>query len=128
VLRVERRNRLLLVEPDSLLRRIVVSVARDLDLAVMEEATGASTAEAKLDATAFDGLVLALDEAGDMLAVLRALRLSRFRTSAQVPVVVMSSYCDEAMVSRMRELEVQRLLLKPFKVKSILDSVTSICS
>ena len=63
-----------------------------------------------------------------MLALLRELRLARFRTSAQVPVVVMSNYCDETTVTRMRELEVRRLLLKPFKVKSILDSVSAICA
>ena len=54
MIRTERRHRLLLVEPEHLLRRIVVAVARDLDLALIEEATGASAAEARLDATEFD--------------------------------------------------------------------------
>ena len=125
--RPERRNSLLLVEPENMLRRIVVSVARDLDLAVIEEATSASAAEAKLDLSEFDGLVVALDDAGEMLALLRDLRASRYRTGAKTPVVVMASFCSEATVRHMRELEVRRLLLKPFKVKSILDSVTALC-
>ena len=125
--RPERRNSLLLVEPENMLRRIVVSVARDLDLAVIEEATSASAAEAKLDLSEFDGLVVALDDAGEMLALLRDLRASRYRTGARIPVVVMASLCSEATVRHMRELEVRRLLLKPFKVKSILDSVTALC-
>jgi DNA-binding NarL/FixJ family response regulator len=60
--------------------------------------------------------------------LLRELRASRFRTNAHVPVVVMASYCDENTITRLRELDVRRLLLKPFKVKSILDSVTAICA
>jgi DNA-binding response OmpR family regulator len=128
VIRTDRRSALLLVEPENLLRRIVVAVARDLDLARIEEATGASAAEAKLNLTAFDGLVLAWDQSGDMLALLRELRASRFQTKAHVPVVVMASYCDENTITRLRELDVRRLLLKPFKVKSILDSVTAICA
>lgn len=125
-MRDEQGNTLLLVEPENLLRRIVVSVARDLRLARIEEATGPAAAEAKLDATEFDGLVVALDEAGEMLALLRDLRLSRYRTSAQVPVVAMASFCSPETVLRLRELEVRRLLLKPFKVKSILDSVAGL--
>jgi hypothetical protein len=38
-------------------------------------------------------------------------------------VAVTSDHCDVETIEKLRELEVRRLLLKPFKVKTILETI-----
>ena len=121
-------HRLLLVEPENLMRRTVAAVARDLHLARIDEASSVAAAERALEATRFDGLVLSLDERGQALQMLDRLRAGAFYTTARAPVVVMVDACDPGTVMRMKALEVRRILLKPFKVKSVLESVSGLCA
>lgn len=119
--------RLLLVEPQNLLRRTVVSVAGQLRLATIDEATGAEAAGVRLSLARFDGLIVSLDEGGRMVTLLERLRQGLWPSPGDTPVVVMADDCTEQTVGVMRALGVRRILLKPFKVKDVLASVASLC-
>jgi DNA-binding NarL/FixJ family response regulator len=117
---------LLLVEPQWLIRSTVVAVGRSLDLPRIEEAASIETATQRLAGTRYDGLLLSLDEREPALALLEKLRAGGFACPAQVPVVVMSADCDIDLARRMKQYDVSRVLLKPFKVKTVLESVDGI--
>ena len=56
------RGRLLLVEPQFVLRRTVSTMAREMGLADVVEATGVAGAERLLYEQRFDALLVALDD------------------------------------------------------------------
>jgi len=117
---------LLLIEPDSLFRSTVASVARQLQLAQVRESTSVEASERLLDGQRFEALVVAWDAEGHALRLVRDLRGSRFRSACNIPVVVMAAQCDGDMVAQMKELEVRRIVLKPFKVKTILEAISGL--
>ena len=114
---------LLLVEPQWLIRSTVVAVGRSLDLPRIDEAASIESAIQRLLGNRYDGLLLSLDDREPALALLEKLRAGGFASPAQVPVVVMSADCDMDLARRMKQHDVSRVLLKPFKVKSVLESV-----
>ncbi|MFY8087296.1 MAG: response regulator [Rubrivivax sp.] len=117
-----RHRRVLLVEPQSLLRSTVVSVAREIELARIEEASSVQAALLRMECMAFDGLLLSCDEDG-ALGLLTRLRQGELASPADLPVVVMASGCTGEQVLSLKQLAVRRLLLKPFKVRALLESV-----
>lgn len=117
--------RLLLVEPQFMLRRTVTAVARDMGLAAVHEATGAAAARRALVDQVFDALVIALDEGGEVLDLLTQLRGGGLRSAAVIPITVTADRCDAPTALALKRLQVERLLLKPFRVKDVLDAVAS---
>jgi CheY-like chemotaxis protein len=121
-----RRPSLLLVEPQSLMRRTVASVARELGLAEIHETSSVEAASKLLAANRFDALVIDLDGAGAALELMSLLRRGGSKCETSIPIVALAEACDAHTVTRLKELEVRRVLLKPFKVKGVLDSVASL--
>jgi DNA-binding NarL/FixJ family response regulator len=118
--------RLLLVEPDSLVRRTVASVARSLSIADIREAGTYDTADLLLHSDAFDGLIIALTDDGRGIDLVEQLRAGEMESARDCPVVVMTGRCDESRVTALRALSVRRVILKPFKVKTVLESVAQL--
>ncbi|MET0209460.1 MAG: histidine kinase [Burkholderiaceae bacterium] len=118
--------RLLLLEPQQLLRRTVTAVARELHAVQIDEATSTEGAQRLLDQVRFDAMVVSLDDEGAAVAMLERVRAGEFTTPRAVPVVVMTGACDERTVLQMRGLEVRRILLKPFKVKGVLETIAQL--
>ena len=114
---------LLLVEPQFLLRRTVSAVARDLRLANPQEVTHVEAAARLIEFQAFDALFLSLDEEEAALELLGRVRAGETGCDAGVPVAVTAAACSTSLAMRLKELEVRRLLLRPFKVKSVLDAI-----
>ena len=114
---------LLLVEPDSLIRRTVVGVARTLALADIRESSTYEAAESLLQMRAFDGLIVALSDTGDGLQVIERLRAGTLKCPRDCPVIVMTARCDELRARTLLDLGVRRVILKPFKVRTVLESV-----
>lgn len=120
--------RLLIVEPDFLLRRIVAGVARDMRLAWVQEATSVERAAQDLAASHFDAVLLSLDSEGHVIELLDRLRQGLVCSAAATPVAVTAAECDTGLALRLRELDVRRVLLKPFKVKGVVETIAGLCA
>ena len=114
---------LLLLEPYFVLRRTVASVVQSLQLAHITEAPSLSVAHGLASNQRFDAFVLALGEQRDELTLLRQLRAGHTVSAPSAPVAVMIETCDAELVRALRELGVMRVMLKPFKVKTIADTI-----
>jgi len=117
---------LLLVEPQFLLRRTVAAVARDLRLANPQECTSVDAAARLMAAQAYDALFLSLDEEDAALALLGRVRAGDTGCDATIPVAVTAAACSTSLALRLKDLDVRRLLLRPFKVKGVLDAIASL--
>jgi hypothetical protein len=117
---------LLLVEPQFLLRRTVAAVSRDMRLANPRELTTMEQAESLLTFQAFDALFLSLDEESAALALMSRVRSGDTKCAADVPMAVMAASCGTPLALRLKELDVRRLLLRPFKVKGVLDAIVAL--
>jgi len=117
---------LLLVEPQFLLRRTVAAVARDLRLANPKELTTIDQASTQVALRAYDALFLSLDEEDDALALMGRVRKGETRCPADTPIAVTAAACGTPLALRLKELEVRRLLLRPFKVKGVLDAIAAL--
>lgn len=122
-----RTMRLLIVEPRQLFARTVALVARDLQIADVVDANSYVTAAALLSRGGFDALLLGLHDEKDGLQLLQELRLGRIGPRSDLPVGVMTDAVDGAAVARLSSLSVQRVLLRPFKVKSAVDTIEHLC-
>ncbi|MGM9482873.1 response regulator [Roseateles sp. NT4] len=119
-------GRLLLVEPQFVLRRTVSTMAREMGLADVQEATSTAVAEKLLFEHRYDALLIAIDEDGEALELLRRLRAGESSHPANVLVAATASSCDVELALRLKQLDVCRLLLKPFKVKGMLEVISAL--
>lgn len=117
---------LLLVEPQTLIRSTVVAVARELHLPRIEDVSNINAASLRLSTTRYDGLLLSLDDQAAALALLQRLRAGQLVTPADTPVIVMAASCNAETAALMKQHGVSRLLLKPFKVKTVLESIEAL--
>lgn len=113
----------LLIEPDGLVRSTVASVCRELEIVRMHQATSLAMGEQWLRTWEADGLMLSLADPDAALELLSRLRAGDFRCEAGIPVAVMAPACDAAMLKRLKELEVRRFLLQPFKLRDVVQTV-----
>jgi DNA-binding NarL/FixJ family response regulator len=118
------RGSLLLLEPFSLLRQTVVAVAAELDIAEVHQASTFESAWRLLQFRRFDGCVLAIGDDRREMELIDRLRAGHGESLATTPIAVMTTECDAGLVLALRDLHVTRILLKPFKVKSILNTVS----
>ncbi len=119
---------MLLVEPETLLRRTVTLTARSLGLATVHEAASHALALRMLQDKAFDGALIAIDRDGadsdaSTLALLDRIRAGSTACDAGMPIAVMTARCDAAMIAGLRARGVVRILLKPFKARHLIDTV-----
>jgi hypothetical protein len=114
---------LLLVEPQFLVRRTVSAVARDMRLADAREVTTIEQAEALVAFTAFDALFISLEEEAAALELMARVRNGDTKCARDIPIAVTAAACATPLALRLKQLEVRRLLLRPFKVKGVLDAI-----
>lgn len=117
---------LLLVEPQFLLRRTVAAVARDMRLANPREITTIEQAQSVLALYRFDALFLSLEEEAAALELITRVRSGDTKCDAGIPMAVMAGSCGTPLALRLKELDVRRLLLRPFKVKGVLDAIVAL--
>ena len=114
---------ILLIEPESLMRRTVASVARELRLANIREMASVDSANRAVGDDRFDAILIALDDSGAALQLMEKVRSGESKCDKAIPMVVMTPRCDAGLVERLKELSVRRVLVKPFKVKGVLDAI-----
>ncbi|WP_295850031.1 response regulator [uncultured Xylophilus sp.] len=118
---------MLLVEPQFVMRRTMVTVGRELRIVDFQEATSVARAQALLESRRFGGLVLDMGDGPEALALLEQLRAGMFPSPADLPVIALTYVPPPAMVaSRLAGFEPRHTLRKPFKVGELLESVAAI--
>jgi DNA-binding NarL/FixJ family response regulator len=123
-----RRKLLLLCEPQSLFRRTVARVARDLDLADIREASSLEAASKLLGEVPFDGLMLDIGDGLDSFSLVQEVRTGQTRTDHAVPIVLTAASCDAGTIAFFKPMAVQRIMLKPFKVKTVLEAIAMLAA
>lgn len=124
--RVTPSGRLLLVEPQFVMRRTVSTMARQMGLADVQEATSPAQAGKLLHERRFDGLLIAIDDEGEALELVRRVRAGEATHPADVPIAATAMACDVELALRLKQLDVCRLLLKPFKVRGMLEVISAL--
>lgn len=118
--------RILLVEPQFVLRRTMVMVARDLGMVDFHEASSVGRARALLGTGAYEGMVLDLQEGPLALELLGELRQGRFATPRDARVVVLAGGGSPVDAERLQGLDVARVLGKPVRISELLDAVVGV--
>ncbi len=114
---------ILLVEPQFVLRRTIVALARDFASGSLQEASSIEAAMLLLGARRFDGLVLDLASGTAAFDLLARLRATAFASDADIPVIGMTSEPRHAVALRAKPFDLFRLLDKPFKVRELLNAL-----
>ena len=113
----------LLVEPQFVLRRTIVTVARELALVEFHEATSVDRALRLLGSRRFVGMVLDLGDGADAMTLLEELRKGAFASVPRMPVIVMTSEPGKPDETTLQPLWPIDVLRKPFKIGALLESV-----
>ena len=114
---------ILVLEPDAVVRSTVASVVRELDLAQVHQAASVPLGTQLLAETAVNALVLSVADTDAALGLLTRLRAGEFPSKADIPVVVLAPACDGPLALRLKQLEVLRLLLTPFKIRDVVQTL-----
>jgi DNA-binding NarL/FixJ family response regulator len=117
------RPQVLLIEPDGLVRGTVASVCRELQLVRLQQATSIAQGEKWMQSNVDHGLLLSLAERDAALALLTRLRAGELRCEVDIPVAVMVASADAELVVRLKELDVRRLLLQPFRLRDVVHTL-----
>ena len=119
---------LLLIEPDRIVRSTVASVCLGLDLARVHQAASVAIGLQMLQSQPMDALLISMADLEGALSVLERLRAGAFTGAADMPVAVMATSADAALVERLRAFQIRRLLLQPFKIRDVVMTVESLCA
>jgi DNA-binding NarL/FixJ family response regulator len=117
---------LALIEPQQLVRSTVAGVVRQLALAQVIEFSRVENAMRYLENSPVEGLFITLDDDGEAMRLLERLREGGLRCATDVPVAVMAAGLDAARATQLRQLAVRRVLLKPFKVKAAIETISGL--
>jgi CheY-like chemotaxis protein len=120
---------MLLVEPETLLRRTVSLTARTLGLGDVHEAASIDAARRMLEQHSFDGAVIAVDcvqsegqRRYDMTLV-EQVRQGLTRSDADMPIAIMADRATPELVKELQGRNISRLILKPFRAKVLLEAI-----
>ncbi|MYM24401.1 response regulator [Duganella sp. FT135W] len=122
-----RQLNMLLVEEQNLLRKTVSLTARSLGLGTVHEAATIQIAERMLRERAFQGAVISIDCGADSdclynLALLDKVRNGLSASPATIPIAVMVDQATADLMRELRERHVNRVILKPFRAKILLEA------
>ncbi|MCU0950650.1 MAG: hypothetical protein MUC68_06215 [Burkholderiaceae bacterium] len=118
--------RLLLVEPDFMMRRTVALTARSTEVADVAEAATFARGDELLAQQAYDGLLVSLDAQGDGLKLVQAVRAGATESAADVPMAVLVDKIDAATVLALKTHGIARVMLKPCKVRTLLECIEAL--
>jgi DNA-binding response OmpR family regulator len=124
----QRKSSLLLLEPDHMLRRTVALTARSANLAEVREATSIDNARALLKSDAFDGVLLTLSTEDHELELIENVRAGKTASSSGATIAVMVTQCDADRAKKLQLLGVNQIILRPFKVKTLLTTIQAIAA
>lgn len=122
----ERRNQdILLIEPSSLTGSIIVATARQLNLPAVRQVNSVRMAQQRLAHQDFAAVIVSIDEQQqEAINLLEQVRNDALAISASVPVAVITAQVDASTAIKMKALQVRRVLIKPFKVRDVIATIT----
>ncbi len=120
------KRTLLLVEPHFVMRRTVAMVAQQLGVAHVREATNYDNALRVLNEARVDGMLIDLADALRCLALVQQIRAGGTLCDAALPIGLMAETCDPGTIAMFKSLDVRRIMLKPFKVKTAVEVLSVI--
>lgn len=115
--------RILLIEPQLVLRRTIVMVARDLGVVDFQEAT--DVARALMTNERYDGVVVDLADGRATLELLEDLRQGSFNTPSNSTVIVLAANGETGDDSRLQALGVATVLGKPVRISALLGAIAA---
>jgi DNA-binding NarL/FixJ family response regulator len=123
----ERALNMLLVEPETLLRRTVSLTARTLGLGEIHEAASPEAAQRLLRSLPFHGAVIAIDCQGPEecpydLGLLDQIRAGESASPSTLPVAILAEHATSQLLRELSQRNVDRLILKPFRARLLLDA------
>ncbi|MDP9126610.1 MAG: hypothetical protein M3N82_18760 [Pseudomonadota bacterium] len=71
-------------------------------------------------------MFLSLDEESAALELMRRVRNGETMCAVDIPIAVAAAACGAPLAQRLKDLEVRRLVLRPFKVKGVLDAISAL--
>lgn len=118
----------LLVEPQAMLRRTVALTARSLGMAQIHEAASIALARQILRQRPFDGAIIAVDDGDTVhdLGLLDQVRGGESASSPQMPIAVMADNCTGEQLLQLKQRQVARVIVKPFRAKILLEALASL--
>ena len=119
-------RKLLLVEPENLIRGTLASICRDLGLAQAIQATSVAQGEQVLKSGSVQGLVLSLYNEAAALQLLTRLRAGELESARDLPVAVLAHDCTPDLAAQLKSLGVRRLLLQPFKLRDVIHTLENL--
>lgn len=119
-------KRVLLLEPHFVMRNTVANVARQLRLGDVHEATHYETALRMLQTDVYDALLADLGEKLDGVTLVQQVRAGATLCDPEVPIAVMANGLDADTIGTFKTLKVQRIMIKPFKVKTAVEVLASL--
>ncbi|MEJ5999864.1 response regulator [Paucibacter soli] len=117
------RPLLLLVDPNTLFRRTLAMVARELNIAMVVEANSHELAQRMLEARTVHALLMDVDERLAALALVQGVRAGSLQCPRDLPIALTAGSVDAATLALFGPLGIKRVMLKPFKVKTALEVV-----
>jgi CheY-like chemotaxis protein len=90
----------------------------------VQECTTVPAALQHLTFSSFDALLLDLEtDAQATLGTIEHVRGGHYACDAQVPVAVSTTGCNLELALQLKRLNVQHILVKPYKVKTVLAAI-----
>ncbi len=118
---------LLLLEPDHLIRSTVSAVCKQLGLAEVHQAASVSSAEQTLRNDNVDLMLVSLNQGDEAFVFLDQVRRGRWARMAEVPIALTAQCAEPAMITRIQPLQVERLLLQPYRIRDLVETVKILC-
>jgi len=118
---------MLLVEPETLLRRTVSLTARTLGLGQIHEASSTEAAQRLLRSQPFQGAVIAIDCEGPDdcpydLSLLDQIRAGDSASPDSLPVAILADHATTQLLRELHQRKVDQLILKPFRARLLLEA------
>ncbi len=120
------RKQVLLVEPHSLFRRTLASIARQLEAVDVHETSSIDVGRVILETQHVDCLLLNIGEDMAGLAVLKALRAGQTLNPRELPTALLADAVRPDAIDELKALRPQRLMLMPFKVRTALEVIVGL--
>ena len=124
--------KVLLVEPEAMLRRTVALTARSLGMAEVYEAASTAAGQRMLYERAFQGAVIAVDCAGSGepvdMTLLDEVRKGGTASDRAMPIAVLAGQCSADFLQALRQREIRRVILKPFRAKLLLEAFAELAA
>jgi CheY-like chemotaxis protein len=120
---------ILLVEPETLLRRTVSMTARSLGISQVHEAASTDMALRMVRQRRFQGAVIAVECLGSGggrrydLSLIDLLRADEGPDEQAMPIAILADQATPELLAELRERRISRVILKPFRAKVLLETI-----